>query len=198
MRKISDAWACWRDCVPAPTKQRMTARGFTLIELLVTISIGTLLMLVAVPNFVQFRRNAQLSDAVSNFIGSANTARANAMKQGINTYMVPNNAAVGWSSGWYVFADANFNTAYDGGTEAVIVSHEAIDNSVAIKTTPSSSLAANYLMFNGSGYPRLKTGAFSAATIELRNTARASSVVIDLAGRVRSCKTGTTTDCPAL
>ena len=177
----------------------MRTRGFTLIELLVTISIGTLLMLVAVPNFVQFQRNAQLSDAVSNFIGAANTARANAMKQGINTYMVPNNATVGWSSGWYVFADTNFNKAYDGGTaEPIILSHEALDNSVVIKTTPSSSLADNYLMFNGSGYPRLKTGAFSASTIELRNTARASSVVIDLAGRVRSCKTGTTTDCPAL
>ena len=198
MRKTPHGSASRRDGRPALTERPTKARGFTLIELLVTISIGTLLMMVAVPNFVQFRRNALLSDAVSNFIGSANTARANAMKQGINTYMVPNNAAVGWSSGWYVFADTNFNTAYDGGAEAIIVSHEAIDSSVAIKTTPSSSLAANYLMFNGSGYPRLKTGAFSAATIELRNTARASSVVIDLAGRVRSCKSGTTTDCPAL
>ena len=198
MRKISHATEGWRDCPSALTERRMKAHGFTLIELLVTIAIGTLLMLVAVPNFAQFRSNALLSNAVSNFIGSANTARANAMKQGINTYMVPNNAAVGWSSGWYVFADTNFNTAYDGAAEAIIVSHEAIDSSVAIKTTPSSSLAENYLMFNGSGYPRLKTGAFSAATIELRNTARASSVVIDLAGRVRSCKTGTTTDCPAL
>ena len=198
MRKISDALAGRRDCPSALTERHMKAHGFTLIELLVTISIGTLLMLVAVPNFMQFQRNALLSNAVSNFIGSANTARANAMKQGINTYMVPNNTTVGWSSGWYVFADTNFNTAHDGGAEAIIVSHEAIDSSVAIKTTPSSSLAENYLMFNGSGYPRLKTGAFSAATIELRNTARASSVVIDLAGRVRSCKTGTTTDCPAL
>ena len=197
MRKISHALAGWRDCPPTLTERRMKSHGFTVIELMVTVIIGTLLMLVAVPNFVQFRRNALLSDTVSNFIGSANTARANAMKQGINTYMVPNNAAVGWSSGWYVFADTNFNTAYDGGAEAIIVSNGAIDNSVAIKTTPSSSLAENYLMFNGSGYPRLKTGAFSAATIELRNTARASSVVIDLAGRVRSCRTGTT-DCPAL
>lgn len=199
MTKVSSVLADRRDRKSAVDAQRMAIRGFTLIELLVTIAIGTLLMLVAVPNFVQFRRNAQLSDAVSSFIGAANTARANAMKQGINTYMVPKDAAVGWSSGWYVFADTNFNAAYDGGTaEPIIVSYDAIDSSVAIKTTPSSSLAANYLMFNGSGYPRLKTGAFSASTIELRNTARASSVVIDLAGRVRSCKTGTSTDCPAL
>ena len=46
--------------------------GFTLIELLVTIAIATLLMMVAVPSFVAFQRNAQLSDAVSNFIAPPN------------------------------------------------------------------------------------------------------------------------------
>ena len=176
----------------------MKASGFTLIELLVTISIGTLLMLVAVPNFVQFRRNAQLSDAVSNFMAAANTARANAMKQGINTYLVPNDTTVGWSSGWRVFTDTNFNTSYDDANETIVLVKDAIDSSIVIKTTPGSSLTANYLMFNGSGYPRLKNNGFSAATIEMRNTVRASSIVIDLAGRVRSCKTGTSTDCPAL
>lgn len=179
-------------------QHRDIALGFTLIELLITISIATLLMLVAVPNFVQFRRNAQLSDAVSSFISAANTARANAMKQGVNTYMVANDSAVGWASGWQVFTDVNFNTVYDSATEAVVLSREAIDSSVTIKTAPGSTLAANYLMFNGSGYPRLKNGGFSAATIEMRNSVRASSVVIDLAGRVRSCRTGTSPDCPAL
>lgn len=164
--------------------------GFTLIELLVTIAIATLLMMVAVPSFVAFQRNAQLSDAVSNFIAAANAARANAMKQGLNTYMVPNNTGTGWSSGWMVYADANWNEAYDAATEEVILRHEALSSDVTINTS-TGSLADGYLMFNGSGYPRLKSGAFGGATIKMSNISpRSSSIIIDPAGRVRSCMTG--------
>lgn len=165
--------------------------GFTLIELLVTMVIGTLLMMVAVPSFVQFQRNAQLSDAVSSFITAANTARANAMKQGLNTYLIPNTGA-NWSSGWMVFTDSNWNQTYEAGTDEVVLRHEAISTDVTITTPGTSSLTSGYLLYNGSGYPRLKTGGFSAATMIISNTARSSSVIVDTAGRVRSCKTGST------
>ncbi|MFZ3082850.1 GspH/FimT family pseudopilin [Rhodoferax ferrireducens] len=180
------------------SKQRLQADpsgrqiGFTLIELLVTIAIATVLMLVAVPSFVEFQRNAQLSDAVSNFIAAANAARANAMKLGLNTYMVPNNTGTGWSSGWMVYADANWNEAYDAATEEVILRHEALSSDVTINTS-TGSLADGYLMFNGSGYPRLKvTNAFGGGTIVMSNISRKSSIIINPAGRVRSCKTDST------
>lgn len=167
--------------------------GFTLIELIVTIAIGTLLMLVAVPSFVQFQRNAQLSDAVSSFISAANTARANAMKQGLNTYLIPN-TGTNWNSGWLVYADANWNQVYNAGTDEVILRHEAITADVAITAPGASSLTSGYLLFNGSGYPRLKAGGFSQATMVMCNTSRASSIIVDLAGRVRSEK-ATPTNC---
>lgn len=169
----------------------MAHRGFTLIELMVTIAIGTLLMMVAVPSFVQFQRNAQLSETVSSFITAANTARANAMKQGLNTYLTPN-TGTSWSSGWMVYADSNWNQTYDAGTDEVVLRREAISTEVSITTPGASSLTSGYLLFNGSGYPRLKSGGFSQATIVINNTARSSSIIIDLAGRVRSCKTGST------
>lgn len=177
------------------SKQRLQADpscrqiGFTLIELLVTIAIATVLMLVAVPSFVEFQRNAQLSDAVSNFISAANTARANAMKQGLNTYMVPNNTGTGWSSGWMVYTDSNWNQAYDAGTDEVVLRHDALSVDVTLNIPTASSLTDGYLLFNGSGYPRLKTGSFGGATIVMSNTSRSSSIIIDPAGRVRSCKT---------
>lgn len=169
--------------------------GFTLIELMVTIAIATLLMTVAVPNFVAFQRNARLSDAVSNFIGAANAARANGMKQGLKTYLVPNSATTGWSSGWMVYADANWNEAYDAASEEVILRHDALSADITVEPSTGSSLAGSdpYLMFNGSGYPRLKiTNAFGGGTIKMSNTSRSSSIVIDAAGRVRSCKTNPT------
>jgi type IV fimbrial biogenesis protein FimT len=165
--------------------------GFTLIELLVTMVIGTLLMMVGVPSFVQFQRNAQLSDAVSSFITAANTAKAAAMKQGLNTYLIPN-TGTDWSSGWMVFADSNWNQTYEANTDEVVLRHEAISTDVTITTPGTSSLTSGYLLYNGSGYPRLKSGAFSAGTMIMSNTARSSSVIVDAAGRVRSCKTGAT------
>lgn len=167
--------------------------GFTLIELLITIAIATLLMLVAVPSFVEFQRNARLSDAVSNFISAANTARANAMKQGLNTYLVPNNTGTGWSSGWMVYADSNWNQAYDAATDEVVLRHEALSADISLSIPTASSLTDGYLLFNGSGYPRLKNGGFGGGTIVMSNTSpRSSSIIIDPAGRVRSCKTGST------
>ena len=179
------------------TKRRLKASpscrqtGFTLIELLITIAIATVLMLVAVPSFLQFQRNAQLSDAVSNFISAANTVRANAMKQGLNTYMVPN-TGTDWSSGWMVYADSNWNDVYDAAIDEVILRHEALSADISLNIPTASSLADGYLLFNGSGYPRLKNGGFAGGTIVMSNTSRSSSIIIDPAGRVRSCKTGST------
>ncbi len=165
--------------------------GFTLIELLVTLAIGVVLMVVAVPSFVTFQRNAQLSEAASNLIAATNATRANAMKQGVNTYLVPN-SGTNWGSGWMVYADANWNQTYDASTEAIILSHESLDSSISISATPTSSFSSGYVLFNGSGYPRLKNGGFGGGTLVMSNGTRSSSIIIDPAGRVRSCTTGTT------
>ena len=165
--------------------------GFTLIELIVTIAIGTLMMMVAVPSYVQFQRNAQLSEAVSSFISATNTARANAMKLGLNTYLIPI-SGTNWSSGWLVYADSNWNQVFNEGTDEVLLRHEAITVDVTITTPGASSLTSGYLLFNGSGYPRLKAGGFSQGTLVINNASRSSSIIVDLAGRVRSCSTGST------
>ena len=174
----------------SPGVQR-TGNGFTLVELLVTIAIAALLMVVAVPAFVSFKQNSQLSDAVSNFIAGANAARANAMKQGTNTYLIPN-SATGWRSGWMVFTDINWNQTYDANADPVISTYEAPDSSIAISIPTTSSFSSGYLLFNGAGYPRLKNGGFGGGTLVMSNATRSSSIIIDPAGRIRSCTTGST------
>ena len=164
--------------------------GFTLIELLVTIAIGTTLMVVAVPSFVAFQRNAQLSDAVSNFMSAVNAARANAMKQGIDSYLVPNSGS-DWRTGWNVYADSNWNQSYDAPGDPIVLGYEALAPSVSIGTA-TGSIASGYVRFNGSGSPRLKNNGFGGGTLVMSNGTRSSSIIIDPVGRVRSCVTGST------
>lgn len=165
----------------------------TLIELVVTIAIAAILMVVAVPSFVEFQRNALLADAVGNYVTAANMAKSGAMKRGLNTYLVPINSGTGWTSGWNVFADTNWNQTYDAGVDELLMTHEALGADIATGTL-SGTFADGYLMFNGSGYPRLKSGAFGSGTLVFQNSGRSTSIIVNSAGRIRSCKTGST-DC---
>lgn len=163
--------------------------GFTLVELMITLAVAGLLGMVAVPSFMQFQRNAQLSDATGSFISAANAARANAMKRGMNTYLIPA-TGTNWSSGWLVYTDTNWNQIYDAATDEVVLRHEGSGANVTISTPSASTLSSGYLLFNGSGYPRMKSGGFAGGTIIMSNAVRSSSIIIDPAGRLRSCKTG--------
>lgn len=183
---------CLRASSALSAIRHQAQHGFTLIELMVTITIATILMMVAVPNFVQFRRNAALSDAVSGFITAANTARANAMKQGRNTFLIPNDDALGWKSGWLVFADADWSGTYAAGTDELLLSHEAVSNDVTITTQAGDTLGSKYLMFNGSGYPRMKNGSIATGNMVMNTAERSSTILVNVGGRVRSCKSGST------
>lgn len=165
------------------------ARGFTLVELMVTIAIVTILMLVAVPSFVQFRRNAQLSDAASNFIAAAGTAKSGALKTGRNALLVPNDATLGWRTGWFVFVDNNWDEQYDAADE-VLLRHEALTADITVTTPGTTAFSDGALLFNGSGFPKTKGGLAGNGTLVMAIPGRSSSIVVNNAGRVRSCPTG--------
>lgn len=181
-------WAVAR--LPTPRH----ASGFTLVELMVTIAVATVLMMVAAPNYVAFQRNAQLSETVSNFMVAVNSARGNAIKQGRNTYLVPL-VGTNWSSGWRVYVDVDWDKAYTAGTDELVLESAAPSSALTITTPTANSLASGYLLFNGSGYPKLTDGGLATGKIVMANAYRSSTVNIDGTGRVRSCKTGST-GCP--
>lgn len=173
---------------------RLRQRGFTLVELMVTLALASILMMIAVPNYISFARNSQLSDVVSNFVAGFNAARSNAMRVGLNTLMVPQDTDVGWSSGWMIFTDANWDNDYTAGTDTLVAQHPAIPAGAGITVTVNgglpNSLSANYLLFNGSGFPKLQSGAFSNGSIVFNNVDRSTTIIYSQAGRIRSCKTG--------
>lgn len=173
-------------------------RGFTLVELMVTISLAAILMAIAAPSYITFIRNSQLSDAVGDFMSAVNTARGNAVKQGVNTFLVPT-TGTDWSTGWFVFADGNWDGVYTAtDPRDVLIMQSPAPNSILTIATPAgnnNTLANGYLLFNGSGYPRQTNGGgMSTNQISFVNgTIRTTIINIDNTGRVRSCKENGTT-----
>ena len=176
--------------------------GFTLIELLVTLTIAAVLLVVVAPNLSAFKRNAELTSATNTLIGAINTARGEAMKRGMNTFIVPTNNGSSWNAGWVVFVDNNRTQAYDANTDQTVLVQTALPGYFAVSGNNSAVDGTPYIMFDASGYSRLKTGGFGALTLTLTRTdlsgndlnAQTRRIIIAKTGRTRSCKPASAAD----
>lgn len=166
------------------------AAGFTLIELLVTISLIVVVLALAAPSFTAFQRNAQLTSSANTLLSSLAAARAEAMKRGRNVTVAPTDGS-NWNSGWIVFVDEDGSGA-KGSTEEVLATEAALESTITIETVPTGTA---YVMFNGSGYPRLANGAFQASSIDFTHSLSGEQrrIVSSPAGRLRICKPDSTT-----
>ena len=69
--------------------------GFTLIELVVTIAIAAVLAALAVPSFIQYQRNSELTSLTNSLLAAVNAAKGEAMKTGRNAFVIPK--GYGWN-----------------------------------------------------------------------------------------------------
>lgn len=92
--------------------------GFTLVELMVTIAVMAILLMIAVPSFIDLVLGSKLGAYANNFAASAYMARSEAIKRNaVVTLCVSSNgtscAAGGWEQGWIVRA-----------TDGTVVQHQ--------------------------------------------------------------------------
>jgi type IV fimbrial biogenesis protein FimT len=164
-------------------------KGFTLVELMVVVAIAALLMLVAGPSFLAFQRDSDLSSLASDLTASLNMARSESMKRARHVTVTPREAH--WFSGWRVFVDLNRNGVLDAGE---LVLSEMVPPPRGDYSFTGTEVAAAadgpYIMFDGSGYSRTRSGGFASATITMRDVSSSASRKVKVAntGRVRSCK----------
>ena len=190
------------------TAQSRRPRGFTLTELIVTLAIGVILMTLAIPSFLSFRRSSELNAATSTLLASLNAARGEAMKRGLNAMAVPVTNGSDWAKGWVVFVDKNRNHIYDDPVNDILIqSQESLPFYITVVGNNNASGASPYVMFDASGYAAQK-GAGGSATggpgnlaFKITSTNISSSfsdatrlVIIAPTGRVRSCKPLSATD----
>lgn len=182
-----------------------SSRGFTLIELMVTLAIGVILMMVAIPSLTTYKRNAELTSATNTMLASINAARGEAMKRGMNAMMLPTDGA-SWNSGWVVFVDKDRSQTYAGNIDSTILAQSAPPNYMDVSGTGSAGLSSPYILYDASGYSKLKNGGFGALTVSIaRNDVTVSAlyeqtrrIKIANTGRARTCKPTSATDSKCL
>jgi type IV fimbrial biogenesis protein FimT len=181
------------------------SRGFTLIELMVTLSIAAVLMVVAVPSLTAYKRNAELTSATNTLLAALNAARGEAMKRGMNTMVVPTDNGTDWKTGWVVFVDQDRTQTYDASADVTVLSQSPLPGYFTASGTGTAKANPPYVMFDASGYSKLKNAGFSSLTFTLarsdlsgtEQTEQTRLIVIAKTGRARTCKPSTDTTCTA-
>lgn len=177
--------------------------GFTLIEMLVVIAVIAVLVGIAIPSLATFQRTSELRSVAGGFLAALQAARTEAMKRGLDTYVVPATGS-DWSTGWTVFADANLNQSLDTASDPVLLSVGAIPSRTAVASGVSEATAfadgsSRYVRFNGGGFPLAKDGSFRSGAIEftVSGSTEKRRVVLNAVGRARLCNPAkdTSADC---
>ena len=185
-------------------KHDVTVSGFTLIELMVTIAIVAILMVVAVPSFITYQRNSELTSFSNTLLASINAARGEAMKRGRYAMVVPADGLL-WSSGWVVFVDVDGTRTYNAANDVTVLTKEAAPGYLTVSGNGTAGESPPYIMFDASGYSAKKTGSVSPKNLAftiVRNDVAASGLgeqtrrlLIAVTGRARVCKPSTDSTC---
>ncbi|MFC0594305.1 GspH/FimT family pseudopilin [Ottowia pentelensis] len=178
--------------------------GFTLIELMTAIAVLAVLAMVAVPSFVEFQRNSALTSSTNTLLASINAARGEALKRGAFAMVIPKDGA-DWNTGWIVFVDKDLSTDYDSSKDEIVLEQPAPPSFITISGNGTAAGGSPYILYDGSGYAKTKSGGFGALALSMvrndvasgQTNAQTRRIIVAATGRTRSCRPDQATDCTA-
>ena len=132
-----------------------SSAGFTLIELMVTLSIGAIVLSIAVPSFANMLRSNRTATQANTIVASLNLARSESAKRGVRVSLCsrmkpatqPETCAgnTDWSGGWLVFTDTTGTQGtYDGSDQLLRVA-------TALKASPTFTATASDIRYRPTG-----------------------------------------------
>jgi type IV fimbrial biogenesis protein FimT len=161
-------------------------RGFTLIELLVTLSVASILLTVAAPNYRTFIQDNQLTAQSNYFFSAMMLAKSEAINRNSPATICPStngatcSGVTTWTSGWIVFADANGDGKVDVGEEII-----RVGSALSGQSTLTSGNRKR-VTFAASGFTLGFDDTFSLC--DSRGVAMSRSLILSNQGRLRTDK----------
>jgi type IV fimbrial biogenesis protein FimT len=190
------------------TRQPRRPHGFTLIELMVTLVIAAILMMVAVPSFVSFQKNTELTSAANSLLAAINAARGEAMKRGMSVIVVPTGNGSDWKTGWVVVVDKNTPRTYTATEDNTVLTQAKVPSGISITVNGIASVSEPYILFDASGFSKTKANGPAYFSISFARTDVAAAdqykykqiriIKIASTGRVKICTPESATDAKCL
>ncbi len=163
---------------------------------MVVLVVVGILVASAVPGFGRLLSSQRAVSATNDLLHAIALARSEAMRRGRRVYLAP--TAVEWHDGWAVFVDRNDNRSFDAAIDEVVTRHDALPASTTISNpsnanrrpfTDVGSPQRTYIMFDGTGYPRQRNGAFNIGSLAVADrvgsTLTVRTICLASYGRVR-------------
>ena len=137
-----------------------SSKGFTLLELMVTLAVSAILMFVAVPSFVSFIRNSQMTTQANAFFTDLSLTKSEAVKRNARVSICASadsitcSGSTNWATGWIVFTDASGASGVLDGADELLRVHDEIKGEATLISNGDA-----YVQFTPSGYASTYTDA---------------------------------------
>ena len=162
-------------------------RGITLIEMMMTLAILAILIATAAPAFGSLIASTDAQTSRSSLTTALETARILAISRSTHVAVCPSDDqqycghTTEWQHGWLIFVDADHDGARDDSQDIISVP-QALPDAVAILT----SAGRRHVSYRPDGSAPGSNVTFTVC--DARGADKATSLVINNAGRVRSGK----------
>ncbi|WP_292966998.1 GspH/FimT family pseudopilin [Nitrosomonas sp.] len=161
------------------------SKGFTLVELMITISIASILLAVAVPDYQSIMRESRLTTQANELMTSLHYARSEAVKRGIRVTICKSSDSASctngsnWQDGWLIFSDTGTAGSVDGTDEILRVFPKMTGS-----TLNGGSNFGNWVSYLPSGRSQ-GNGNLPNGMFGLCNQANGRNIIINTSGRPR-------------